>query len=187
MMLPKRARVLALIAAVALTVPSLPSMAQEISETHLQAARAAIDAIEATDEFDNILPQAAHALKGELIQQSPNLEELISATVDEKALELAARRRDLEHEAALAYARIFDQEELESIAEFYSSSAGQKLLSDGPIVTREVYEAAEIWRRGVIRDLANGVTETLQAAVGSKAPEIGATTDALAEGATDSQ
>jgi len=171
MNLAKRARMIALTAAVALTALSFPAAAQEISEEHLKAARAAIDAINATDPFDNYLPDAAASLKAQLIQQSPNLVDLINSTVDEKALSLATRRADLEKEAALAYARIFSQEDLQNIATFYNSSTGKKLLSDGPIVTRELLQAAEVWRRGVARDLTNSVVETLQAAAGTQAPK----------------
>lgn len=181
MKLAKRARTLALTAAVAFAAFSLPASAQEISDEHLKAARAAIEAIKATDDFDNILPQAAQSLKAELIQQSPNLVDLINATVDEKALALASRRADLENEAALAYARIFSEEDLEAIAAFYNSPAGKKLLSDGPIVTREVLKAADIWRRGIIRDLASSVSETMRAAVGSQAPAPTDTTGAADE------
>ena len=73
------------------------------------------------------------------------MQPLISSVVDEKALAIAARRADLEREAALTYARVFSEEQLNAIADFYSSDAGQKLLSDGPIVTRELFRAAEIW------------------------------------------
>lgn len=170
MTLAKRARLLALTAAIGFTALSLPVVAQEISDAHLEAARAAVDAINATDQYDGILPEAAHGLKAELIQQSPNMVELINATVDEKALELAGRRADLEKEAALAYARVFSEEDLKNITTFYNSPTGQKLLKDGPIVAREVREAAEIWGRGVVRDLAEGVSEQLQAAMKAQAP-----------------
>lgn len=170
MTLAKRACLVALTAAMAFAVPSLPASAQEISDAHLKAARAALAAIDATDDFDNVLPQAAQALKSELIQQSPNMVNLINTTVDEKAIELANRRADLENEAALAYARVFSEEDLGNITEFYSSPTGKKLLADGPIVTREVLKAAEIWRRGIMRDLSNGVTEQLQAATNAQAP-----------------
>lgn len=170
MMMAKRARGIVLTAVMALSVLSLPSAAQEIADSHLQAARAAIGAIGATDEFDTILPQAAQGLKAELIQQYPNLEDVINSTVDEKALALASRRADLEREAALVYARMFSQEELEQIAEFYNSPAGEKLIADGPIVTREVYQAAEIWRRGVLRDLSNNVMDAVQETIREQAP-----------------
>lgn len=145
--------------------------AQEISETHLQAARQAISAINATEQFDEILPNAARALKAELIQKDPDLEALITKTVDDKAIALAARRSDLETESARAYAKAFSEDELKAIAAFYTSPAGKKLLSEGPIVTREVVRAANIWQNGVARDLARNVAEVLAAQARSSAGE----------------
>lgn len=174
MILANRVRRLsAAFATTAVLALAVPAQAQEISDAHLQAARAAIAAIHSTDQYDGILPQAAHALKNELIQKDPNLQDIIVATVDEKALALAGRRADLEREAALAYARVFSEQQLNEIAAFYNSETGKKLLSDGPIVTREVIKAADIWQRGIARDLAAAVAETL-AAVTEQKPEQGA-------------
>ena len=170
-----RARRLCVIAASAAAL-ALPAMAQDISESHLKAARAAVDAINATDTYDGILPSAAAALKQELIQKNPDLESVITSTVDEKALELASRRADLEKEAALAYARVFSEEDLNAIAAFYTSSTGLKLLADGPIVTREVMKAADIWQRGVARDLAQNVAGALKDKVGTNNAQSGAAT-----------
>lgn len=165
--LAKGGRRLVFLAALAFAVPAA---AQDISETHLKAARAAIAAIKATDQFDMILPQAAQALKQELIQKNPDLQQLISQTVDEHTLKMVGRRSDLEKEAALAYARVFTEAELTDIAAFYSGPVGQKLLSDGPIVTRKVLEAADIWQRGVARDLAVAVGEQLNTIMGVNQP-----------------
>lgn len=140
---------------------ALPAAAQDASESHLKAARGALDALNATDQFDVILPQAAAALKAELIQKNPDLQQLITKTVDEKTLAMAARRADLEKEAANVYTRAFTEEELTAIAAFYNSGPGKKLLTEGPIVTRQVIQAAEIWQRGVARDLAQSVGEEL--------------------------
>ena len=142
------------------------AVAQDVSESHLQAARQAITAIRATQQFDNILPAAALGLKSQLIQADPNLEPIISATVDEKAIELAGRRRDLETEAARVYANYFTEDELLTIAQFYGSEAGQKLLANGPIATRDVLRAADIWGRGVARDLAESVNTALDERAG---------------------
>lgn len=128
--------------------------AQEISDTHLKAARDAIGAEGATNSYDLLLPAAAQMLKTELIQQNPDLVDVITATVDEKALALASRRADLEREAALVYARTFSEGELITIATFFNSEAGKKLLLQRPIVAREVTRAADIWQRGIQRDLA---------------------------------
>ena len=150
-------RTAAALAASAFVAIASQSYAQEIAESHLKAARATITAVKATDNYDVILPAAAQQLKQELIQQNPDLTEVIIATVDEKALGLAGRRADLEREAAIAYAKIFSEPELNAITTFYSSDAGKKLLSSGPIVAREVVKAAEIWQRGISRDLATEV------------------------------
>ena len=158
-------RIAAVLAASAFVAVASQSYAQEIAESHLKAARAAIDAVQATDTYDIILPAAAQKLKQELIQQNPDLQELIITTVDEKALGLAGRRADLEREAALVYARAFTEPELNAITAFYNSDAGKKLLSNGPLVAREVVKAAEIWQRGISRDLALEVGKHIEQVV----------------------
>jgi hypothetical protein len=140
------------------------AFAQEVTPSHLAAARAALSAVKITDQFDSILPTGAQALKQEMIQKDPNLEELIVKTVDEKTLELAKRRADLENEAAAVYARSFSEQELNEIAGFYNSPTGVKLLAQGGRVTREVMQAAEIWQRGVARDLAQSVAQAFETA-----------------------
>lgn len=181
MSLLSRARIIITSAALisALAVPF--ASAQEISEAHLKAARAAVTAIRATSDFDAILPQAAIALKNQLIQQNPDMQALIEKTVDEKSIALATRRADLEKEAATAYAKLFSEEDLNNIAAFYTSETGKRLLSDGGKVTGEVLKAADIWQRGIARDLATQVAEVLAKEAGAAAavtPQTGGTTPA---------
>lgn len=147
--------------------------AQEVSEEQLKTARTAIDAIAATAGFDNILPSLAMRAKAALIQASPNHEAEINATVDEQALALAPRRADLEKEAATIYAKTFTQEELKAIADFYSSPVGKKLLTDGPIATRSLMKAAEIWAAGIGRDLQVESGKKLQNILGAPATAEG--------------
>ncbi|WP_274628971.1 DUF2059 domain-containing protein [Arvimicrobium flavum] len=176
-------RTAAAVAAVAMVAVASPSFAQEISEAHMKAARAAVDAINATDFYDDILPNAAAALKRELIQKNPDLTPDITAIVDAKALELAGRRTDLEKESAMAYARVLSEEDLNAIAAFYTSPAGLNLLKDGPIVTREVAKAAEIWKNGIARDLAEQVGKQLEEKVGPPKQAAPVTVDPSAAGA----
>jgi len=154
-------------AVVALSL-SQTALAQEISAAHLAAARAAVTAIHATDQFDPILLQAGEALKVELIRKNPDLTDLISTTVDDTVLALVPRRGDLEKEVATIYAKTFAEGELNEIATFYNSPTGKKLISDGPIATREVMKAVDIWQKGVARDLAEKVGTVLQ----EKAPKV---------------
>jgi hypothetical protein len=139
-----------------------PVLAQEVSEAHLAAARSAVGALGITNDFDNILPGAAQALKNELIQRSPHQQSEIIQAVDETALSLASRRGDLEREVALVYARVFNEAELKAIGDFYSSDAGKKLNADGQIAMREVMQAVEIWQRGVARDMALQVADKIE-------------------------
>jgi uncharacterized protein len=159
-------------AASVLAVMSFSSLAIAADPTpeHMAAARAAIAAIKATDQFDVILPQAAESLKGEMIQKDPNLESVITSAVDEEVLRLAAGRADLEKEAARAYANIFTIEELAGIATFYNSDVGKKLIAEGPLATREVLKAANIWQTGVARDLAEAVAKKVKAAADAATP-----------------
>ena len=167
--MPRAARRMAgpLLVAAALVAPAA---AQEIAESHLSAAREAIAAIGATSQFDNILLGTALNLKSELIQTNPDQQLIISATVDETALQLAGRRGDLETEAARVYANYFTEEELTGIAEFYNSEAGKKLLANGPQATRDVLRAADIWSVGIARDLAQSVGTVLQERLGGGQP-----------------
>lgn len=157
----------ALVASAVLAVAT-PAFAEDISDAHLKAAREAVAAIKATDFYDGILPQAAAALKEQMIQKNPDLQEIITSTVDDTALKLAGRRADLEKEAALAYARVFSADDLNAIATFYNSPTGKKLLQDGPIVTREVAKAADIWQRGIARDLAEQAATALEVVLKEK-------------------
>lgn len=177
-------RIRAGFAALALTVFVVPSvMAQEFTDAHLAAARSAIDAINATDPFDNILPAAAERIKSRLISNNLDLEDAISQTVDEQALELVSRRGDLEQEAARIYAAAFTEEELNAIAQFYQTEVGKKLLQNGPIVSREVNSAAAIWGRGIERDLLENVTNALNdAGLRQPTPAPEPETPALPEG-----
>jgi len=156
----------------AVMVPAL--RAQDVTEEQIKAARAAIAAIGATNSFDNILPNLAERLKNTMIQASPNYQELITKTIDEKAIALAARRADLENEAASIYAKTFTVEELNAIATFYNSAAGKKLLNDGPIASREMVKAADIWASGVSRDLNAEASKDLEAAISATLPADGA-------------
>ncbi len=142
----------------------LPLQAQELSQSHLAAAKKAIKATSSTSKLNDILPTAAARLTGQLIGNRPDIETQITLIVNESALELAARRGDLEKEAEKIYARIFTEEELLKISEFFSTEAGQKFLTELPLVIREIDKASRIWGTGITRDLSTMVNEKMKAA-----------------------
>ena len=51
---------------------------------------------------------------------------------------------------------MFTEDQLNAIAAFYNSDAGKKLLSDGPIVTREYFRRPEATALAKISDPARG-------------------------------
>jgi len=173
-------RTVAIVAATAFVAIASQSYAQEISEAHIKSARAAIAAIKSTESYDMLLPAAAQILKQELIQQNPDLTDLITSTVDEKALALAPRRADLEREAALVYAKSFSEADLNAIAAFYTSAAGKAFIANAPIVSREVTKAVDIWQRGIQRDLATAVGESISKTVDAQVKAAKAVSDAVA-------
>jgi hypothetical protein len=141
---------------------TVSARAQEVSEAQLAAARDAIAALNVTDRYDNILPNLAERLKAQFIQASPNFQSQISNVVDEQALVLAPRRADLEKEAATIYAKSFSVDELKAISTFFNTDTGKKLLTNQPLVSRELTKAAEIWANGISRDLTNQSSEKLR-------------------------
>ena len=143
---------------------SSSAIAQEISASHISAAKRAMTASRSTERLDQILPQMAQEAKAEFIRNRPDQEAELSAVVDDAAISVAGRRGDLENEVALIFAKVFSEEELVVIADFYSSEAGQKFLKESPIVIREMQAASRVWANGLRRDLGAAIQEKLIAA-----------------------
>lgn len=138
------------------------SNAQEATESHLTAAKQAMQATGATSRLDGILLEVASFTKAGLIATRPDIEAQITQLVDEAAISLAPRRGPLENEVAEIYAKIFTEQELNTIAEFFGSEAGKKFLSETPFLFRQVDEASKVWRTGITRDLSRLVQEKLR-------------------------
>ncbi len=139
------------------------AVAQELQPSHLKASKEALAASNATIQFDNILPSVAEKLKSDIISSRPDLAQSVSAIIDEETLKLAVRRGDLENESAAIYGRAFSEEQLKQISKFYASSAGQKLLKEAPLLTRELNKASQIWGSGIVRDLKLAVAKQMAA------------------------
>ncbi|MEL6736752.1 MAG: DUF2059 domain-containing protein [Pseudomonadota bacterium] len=151
-------------AAVVLDAGSAQVSAQDISASHTGAARKALTASRATTSFDGILINAATALKNQLSSTNPDKSDEISNVVDEEAIALAARRADLENEAARIFASTFSEAELNQIESFFQSEAGKKYLDSAPILARELQKSARVWANGIQRDLTQNVTKKLSEA-----------------------
>lgn len=150
------------LAAIALaTVLAQPAAAQEISQSHLNAALVAVQSAGAARGFDSVLPAIAERIKGRLIRVRPDLYQEISVTVEQVALELAVRRKDLNEAVARVWAKAFTEDELVTIAEFYKSPTGQKFAEIGPIVIQDSLKQVESWSTRVGEELYEKSRESL--------------------------
>lgn len=131
--------------------------AQEPSQSHIDAAKRAIAESSSTQRLDNILPQIAQRAKSQIITNLPDKESIITDIVDTETLALASRRGDLESEVQRIFTRVFTEDELNVIADFFATETGKKFLSQSPIVVREIDRASRVWSNGVTRDLTTAV------------------------------
>ena len=154
--------VVALVAFLAVT--GRTAHAQEVSEEHLKIARQAVAVSQSTRQMDTILLRIGEQTKQTLIANQPDAADQINTIVDEVTLSLAPRRGQLEDEVARIYARIFSIEELQQIIDFYNSDAGQKLISETPVIARSMNQAARVWTAGVQRDVQEEVRKKIEEA-----------------------
>lgn len=142
----------ALLMALNFAVPSSVS-AQEITPSHLRAAWEAIRALGVNDEFDQALPDLSTQVQGILMQRRPDLSRQITATVNQVALDLVPRRRELNDNAARIWAMQFTEAELIEIAAFYNGETGQKLAATYPAVLQETVGVFEEWYQALANEM----------------------------------
>jgi hypothetical protein len=140
-----------------------PAAADEIKPSQLAAALDTIQAANVSQGFDGILPRLAAQVEDSLIRARPDLHTQITQTVEATALKLADRKGDLNNDIARVWAKIYTEDELKTIATFYKSSAGQKLLAQGPQITKDTLAAANQWADRVGSELLDKSREALKA------------------------
>lgn len=148
--------------ATAIVSLSVISSAQEFSESQLDAAKAASSAAPLSKDLDTVLPILVQRVQTRLISLRPDLHAEISSAVQDVALKLAARRADLDSAIALIWARIFTEDELNQISEFYNSSVGKKLVEMGPEIGATTIQSVDNWSSRVGEELLDKSREELK-------------------------
>ena len=156
--------VAALVAAAPVAVGALSqtASAQELSASHVALAVEVVKNAGATRGFDNVLPRLANQVIDRLIRLRPDLHKQITATVQEVALKLAARRVELDTDVARIWAKYFSEAELQSLLAFYTSEAGKKFTEVGPLTVAESYQAVDRWSGRVGEELLEKTLEELK-------------------------
>jgi len=150
------------LAVVAVACISNVSTAQEFPESQLEAARLASSNAPLSRDLDTVLPLLAERVQNRLVSLRPDLHAEINSTVQEVALELATRRADLDSAIALAWARVFSEEELVAIAEFYTSPAGKKFVDVGPELGAITIQTVENWSTRIGSEMLEKSREELK-------------------------
>jgi uncharacterized protein len=153
----------AAIIGVALTAVAPAAFAQEITASHLAVALDVVKSAKASRGFDSVLPLLAEQVENKLIRVRPDLNKEIVSAVEDAALKLSARRSDLDNDIARIWAKAFSEEELNTIAAFYKSPAGQKFADVGAQVVAESYQAVGHWSDRVGEELLQKSKDGLKA------------------------
>lgn len=143
----------AVVVGVAFMAVTPAAFAQEISASHLAVAIDVVRSAKASRGFDSVLPLLAEQVENKLIRVRPDLNKEIIAAVEDAALKLSSRRADLDTDVARIWAKAFSEEELQTIADFYKTPAGQKFAEVGPRVVSESYQAVGHWSDRVGEEL----------------------------------
>jgi hypothetical protein len=151
----------ALLAAVLAAPIGSLAFAQEFSESHLAAARATIAASKADQQFDQILIVLADQAKALFTRSNPSLVVEIEEVVNQVALELAARRPELDRELERVWAARFSEEELKEISTFYTSPVGKKFGETMSVIIQDSVRSAGIWRDALSTELVTKSREEL--------------------------
>ncbi len=136
--------------------------AEEVTESHLKAAVAAVQAAKTSRGFDNLLPLLAQQTQNRLIRMRPDQHVLIGQVVDAEALDLVARRAELDNDVARIWAKYFTEDELNAITTFYQSPAGAKLADIGPKVVGETLQSVKGWSDRVGEEMYEKSRELLK-------------------------
>lgn len=141
---------------------STTAWAEDFAKDHLAAAKTAIEASHVADGLDNILIVVAQQTKGLLSRNDPSHSSQIDAATNAAALELAAKRPELDRQVQEIWAARFTKPELEEIAKFYASPVGQKLSKETGNLVQMSSVAAQVWQQKIGQELLAKVREDLK-------------------------
>ncbi len=150
------------IAALALGLATSARAADDFAKDHLAAAKSAIEAAHVADGLDNILISIAQQTKALLSRNDPAHSSQIDEATNAAAIELAAKRPELDAQVQQIWAARFTKAELEEIAKFYSSPVGMKLSKETQGMVQMIAVAAQVWQQKMSQELLAKTREELK-------------------------
>jgi hypothetical protein len=134
---------------------------EELSPSQMEAAKKVATATKILEPFDDILPILAEQTRTAFIQSDPTRAEEIIEIVQDVAIQLAAKRSELNDQVYRVWGFSFTEEELNQLAEFYNTELGQKLTETVPSITQFSLAAAREWQDKISTEMVTMVQEEL--------------------------
>jgi len=140
-----------------------PVVAQEShSEEHLKNVREVMAGLKVFNSFDQIIPTMAEQARALFVRNNPALAAEIEEATTNAALSLVERRRDLDNEVVKIWADRFTEDQIRTIAEFFSSEAGQRFAAESGPLLQESAVAAKQWGDGLSVEIIDLVRKDLE-------------------------
>lgn len=154
-----------LIALLCATGPAWPQAqppAARPSPEVMAAARELIALTRATDHLKALLPLIAQNMKPAIVQGRREIERDYDAIMPKLLEGMSARLGELADMVAIVYANNFSLDELQAIAAFYRTPAGQKLLERQPTVVQQSMVAGQLLGKSVTDEVMPRIIQELR-------------------------
>jgi hypothetical protein len=143
------------LAAVLLALLAGPAQAQPATPAAIAAAKELLGLKGAAQMFDPVVTGVIEQTKGALLLTNPQLSKDLTDVGNQLRNEFAPRRAEIINEAAKFYAARFSEQELKDVVAFYKSPAGQKMLTQEPLVLDETFGFVQQWQGRIGEDVMN--------------------------------
>ncbi len=143
--------------------PQQPAAEENFTDSHLRAAARVIELVGGDVTFDEILPRVAGQTQIVFTRTNPALTREIEEAVQTAAISMVPRRLELARTLQMIWARRFSEEELDSLAEFFSGPLGTKYVEMFPIVSALSLGAAKQWEQILSADMVTLTRDNLAA------------------------
>jgi hypothetical protein len=148
--------------AVLFAMPLTRAATDDPTPEEVAAGIAAFKAAGLGDVFDKVLPLLSEQVQNRLVGQRPDLTKQISDTVNDVAVKLIQRRKELDTAAGKIWAKTFTLEELKAITAFYRTPAGQKYLGSGQTAVQDSMNTMRSWSQRVAEEMNEKAHEELK-------------------------
>jgi hypothetical protein len=143
--------------------------ANEPTPETLELAKQLVKLSGASRTFDELLPNIADQAKNTFIRSNPQMQLGIITVVDKVALDMVARRPELDRALEKIWASAFNEEQLEELIAFYNSETGKRFAAIQPRLIAAQMSAAQNWTGDVSEEMTQRVAEELRTQLANEA------------------